>query len=132
MGGNIARYAAGFGSVATSLALLGYLSISPRPASATPGYATQTRLACGRCHVNAAGGGPNTSFGKAFAANGHKVPQKNASKIGAPAGGAEPALAPAQTADCGYYSAICNPRFGHSPEVSYSSGLSFKMFPQGN
>ncbi len=47
-----------------------------RPATATPVYAQQTGLPCGRCHVNPSGGGPNTAFGKAFAANGHKLPAK--------------------------------------------------------
>jgi hypothetical protein len=45
----------------------------PRPAGALPSYAAQTKLACGRCHVNPAGGGERNAFGKAFAANGHKV-----------------------------------------------------------
>jgi hypothetical protein len=52
------------------------ISLVPRPASALPAYSQQTGLGCGRCHVNPAGGGPNTAFGKAFAANGHKVPSK--------------------------------------------------------
>jgi mono/diheme cytochrome c family protein len=51
---------------------------APQPAGALPAYAQQTKLACGRCHVNAAGGGALTGFGKAFAANGHKVPSKGA------------------------------------------------------
>jgi len=51
---------------------------SPQRADALPAYAQQTKLACGRCHVNAAGGGALTAFGKAFAANGHKVPSKGA------------------------------------------------------
>ena len=50
--------------------------ITPRPAGALPSYAQQTGLACGRCHVSPAGGGPRTAFGNAFAANGHKVPSK--------------------------------------------------------
>jgi len=49
------------------------VTLSPRQAEATPAYASQTGLPCGKCHVNPAGGGPNTAFGKAFAANGHKV-----------------------------------------------------------
>lgn len=49
--------------------------IAPNTAQATPAYASQTGLPCGKCHVNPAGGGPNTAFGKAFAANGHKVPK---------------------------------------------------------
>ncbi|HET7382461.1 MAG TPA: hypothetical protein VFJ59_07750 [Pseudolabrys sp.] len=52
------------------------VSMTPRPASALPAYSQQTGLGCGRCHVNPSGGGPNTAFGKAFAANGHKVPSK--------------------------------------------------------
>jgi hypothetical protein len=52
------------------------VTLSPRQAEATPAYASQTGLPCGRCHVNPAGGGPQTAFGKAFAANGHKVPAK--------------------------------------------------------
>jgi hypothetical protein len=52
------------------------VTLVPRQARATPAYAQQTGLACGRCHVNPAGGGPNTAFGKAFAANGHKLPTK--------------------------------------------------------
>jgi len=49
---------------------------TPDPADALPSYAQQTKMACGRCHVSAAGGGALTGFGKAFAANGHKVPSK--------------------------------------------------------
>jgi len=44
-----------------------------RPASATPGYAAQTKLACGACHVSKSGGGPLTSKGSKFQANGHKM-----------------------------------------------------------
>jgi len=47
-----------------------------KPATATPAYAAQTKLACGRCHASPAGGGSLTNFGKAFAANGHKLPKK--------------------------------------------------------
>jgi hypothetical protein len=50
--------------------------VAPSPAVALPAYAAQTGLPCGRCHVNPAGGGPRTAFGKAFAANGHKLPGK--------------------------------------------------------
>ncbi len=52
------------------------LLLAPRHAQATPQYSAETKLPCGRCHVNPAGGGPNTAFGKAFAANGHKIPPK--------------------------------------------------------
>jgi hypothetical protein len=47
-----------------------------KPATATPAYAAQTKLACGRCHASPAGGGSLTNFGKDFAANGHKLPKK--------------------------------------------------------
>jgi hypothetical protein len=47
-----------------------------KPAAATPAYAAQTKLACGRCHASPAGGGSLTNFGKDFAANGHKLPKK--------------------------------------------------------
>jgi len=57
-------------------AFAGGLVLAPQKAQATPEYATQTKLPCGRCHVNPAGGGPNNAFGKAFQANGHKVPEK--------------------------------------------------------
>jgi hypothetical protein len=66
------------GALATaSIAALAAFS-APQPADALPAYAQQTKLACGRCHVSAAGGGALTAFGKAFAANGHKVPSKGA------------------------------------------------------
>jgi hypothetical protein len=38
--------------------------------------AAQTGKACGACHQNPAGGGPRNAFGEAFAANGHKLPEK--------------------------------------------------------
>lgn len=56
--------------------VVGAVSTTSRSANATPAYAQQTGLACGRCHVNAAGGGARTKFGDAFAANGHKLPEK--------------------------------------------------------
>jgi hypothetical protein len=64
-------------AAATGLAIvLGGMWLIPEPANATPGYASQPGLACGRCHVSPAGGGARTAFGNAFAANGHKVPSK--------------------------------------------------------
>jgi hypothetical protein len=33
---------------------------------------------------------------------------------------------------CGYYSRICNPRFGDRPEIDYSTALSFMIFPQSD
>jgi hypothetical protein len=41
----------------------------------------QTGLPYGRRHVNPAGGGPNTAFGKAFAANSHKLQAKKKSRL---------------------------------------------------
>lgn len=76
-----AKHFTGFGLVVSGAAVAGLfllmavtLSITSRPAVALPAYAQQTGLACGRCHVNAAGGGARTKFGDAFAANGHKLP----------------------------------------------------------
>lgn len=67
------------GAVGVGVAVLvagAAITLSPRQAQALPAYAQQTGLACGRCHANPLGGGPNTAFGKAFAANGHKLPAK--------------------------------------------------------
>ncbi len=68
---------------------MGGISI-PRSANATPQYAQQTGRACGACHVSKSGGGALTTFGRNFAANGHKLPSKSKSKGGsssvAPAG----------------------------------------------
>ena len=65
---------AGTGAVALIVALSAFAH--PRPANALASYAQQTGIACGRCHSNPAGGGGLTAFGKAFAANGHKLPSK--------------------------------------------------------
>ena len=51
--------------------------VAPKTAQATPQYAAETKLPCGRCHVNPAGGGPRTAFGNAFAKNDHKLPAKS-------------------------------------------------------
>jgi hypothetical protein len=83
------------GAVALILGLAAFAA--PRPADALPAYAQQTKLACGRCHVSAAGGGTLTAFGKAFAANGHKVPAKSAKPGKASeAVGPEQAIVPAR------------------------------------
>ena len=74
------------GATAAALILGSAAFVTPRPAGALPAYAQQTGLACGRCHVNPAGGGTRTSFGKAFAANGYKVP----SSAGKPAAETKP------------------------------------------
>jgi hypothetical protein len=49
------------------------LTVVPRQAEALPAYAQQTKLGCGSCHVNPAGGGDLKPLGKKFQANGHKL-----------------------------------------------------------
>jgi hypothetical protein len=58
---------------AAAIALLSVVAFAPRPATATPAYAAQTKLACGGCHANPAGGGALNDRGKKFQANGHKL-----------------------------------------------------------
>ena len=58
---------------AAAIALLSVTAFTPRPATATPAYAAQTKLACGGCHANPAGGGALNDRGKKFQANGHKL-----------------------------------------------------------
>jgi hypothetical protein len=96
----------------------------PRPASALPAYAQQTHLSCGRCHVSPAGGGERNAFGKAFAANGHKLP--SASKPGKT--GAVDAPPPSSSGSGGgYYSSAVNPTYGFVPEFGYSNSLMFRI-----
>ncbi len=93
-------YALALGAAGLAVGLLSLAS--PRPADALPAYAQQTHLACGRCHVNPAGGGERTAFGKAFAANGHKLPAaagaKKSDNEGAKTASTTPAEAPAPSA----------------------------------
>jgi mono/diheme cytochrome c family protein len=64
-------------TIVAALAAGGAVAIAvPKPAAALPAYAAQTGKACGACHQNPAGGGPRNAFGEAFAANGHKLPEK--------------------------------------------------------
>jgi hypothetical protein len=121
--------------------VLGGFWLAPQAANATSAYASQTGLACGRCHVSAGGGGPRTAFGKAFAANGHKVPAakgKPQSGTKSSQGGAGSTVTTVTTEtvvatpSCGYYSLVCNPRYGSVPEFGYSDALTFKLYPQGN
>jgi hypothetical protein len=49
------------------------LALVSRQATALPAYAQQTKLGCGSCHVNSAGGGQLKALGKKFQANGHKL-----------------------------------------------------------
>jgi len=115
------------GAVALIVGLIAFAA--PRPAGALPAYAQQTHLSCGRCHVNAAGGGERTTFGKAFAANGHKV--SSAAKPGKTSvGGVAPAFSSASGG--GYYSSITNPRFGYVPEFGYSNTVFFGIYPKSD
>ena len=85
------------GALATASIVALAAFTAPQSADALPAYAQQTGLACGRCHVNPAGGGARTSFGNAFLANGHKVP--SGAKAGKPSSGkAAPTAAPATPA----------------------------------
>src|SRR4249920_172455 len=110
---------------------------APDPADALPAYAQQTKLACGRCHVSAAGGGALTGFGKSFAANGHKVPSGEAKSgktsggvTSSPSGATPPSSTPAVTGfNGGYYSSAVNPTFGYVPELGYSNSVDFKIYP---
>ena len=58
---------------AAALAVAFTATVAQRPATATPAYAAQTKLACGGCHANPAGGGALNDRGKKFQANGHKL-----------------------------------------------------------
>jgi hypothetical protein len=58
---------------AIAVAAIFTAALSQRPASATPAYASQTKLGCGSCHTNPSGGGALTARGKKFQANGHKL-----------------------------------------------------------
>ena len=48
------------------------LVVAPRHATALPAYAAKEAKPCGYCHVNPAGGGPETDKGKEYQENGHK------------------------------------------------------------
>lgn len=72
-----------FGIIGTSAAalILGLVAFPvPQTANALPAYAKKTGLSCGKCHVSPSGGGTLTAFGKAYAANGHKVPAREKDK----------------------------------------------------
>lgn len=50
--------------------------LASRTAQGLPLYAQRTGLPYGQCHINPQRGGPRTAFGRAFAANGHRLPGK--------------------------------------------------------
>ena len=65
--------------LAGALAIAGVVACAAiKPAGALQSYTQKTGLSCGRCHTNPAGGGKLTAFGTEYAANGHKVPKKDA------------------------------------------------------
>lgn len=105
---------------------------TPDPADALPSYAQQTKLACGRCHVSAAGGGALTGFGKAFVANGHKVPSKGAKTGKTSADGATPVSTEAAPAPAPHQSirGTASVFFTTSPGVSNHSAT-FECFNCG-
>jgi hypothetical protein len=43
------------------------------PANAKPEFSAATKLPCGQCHANPAGGGKLKAFGEKFKANGNKL-----------------------------------------------------------
>jgi hypothetical protein len=43
------------------------------PANAKAEFSAQTKLPCGQCHANPAGGGKLKAFGEKFKANGNKL-----------------------------------------------------------
>jgi hypothetical protein len=65
--------AAGIGAAA----LLGAAAtlVGSMPAHAKAEFSAQTKLPCGQCHQNPAGGGKLKSFGEKFKANGNKLPK---------------------------------------------------------
>lgn len=104
---------------------------TPDPADALPSYAQQTKLACGRCHVSAAGGGALTGFGKAYVANGHKVPSRGEKP--AKTGASEPTPAapvPTTTRSAPSVGGTASVFFTTSPGVSNQSAT-FECFNCG-
>jgi len=68
-------------------ALLMLTTVLPaRTVQAHPVYTQETGLSCGQCHVNPRSGGPRTAFGRAFAANGHRLPGGGRHRYGYPGG----------------------------------------------
>jgi hypothetical protein len=47
--------------------------IGTTPVNAKPEFSAQTKLPCGQCHTNPAGGGKLKAFGEKYKANGFKV-----------------------------------------------------------
>ncbi len=65
------KFGAVMASAAAALLIAGaMITIAPQQASATPAAAEKTKLACGQCHVNPAGGGKLKPRGEQFKASG--------------------------------------------------------------
>ena len=63
--------------VTTAALAVGIIILSaPHAARATPQFGTQTGLPCSQCHADLNTPMNLTDFGKAFLANGNKVPSK--------------------------------------------------------
>jgi hypothetical protein len=67
---------AAVGLTSALLLVVAAVSSAPQQAGALPAYSQQTKLPCGRCHLNVSGRGYRNAFGAAFEANGHKLPVK--------------------------------------------------------
>ena len=63
------------GALAVVVAVGISLSLISGPVSATPKFAAATGQSCAACHVKPEGGAELTPFGKAFQANGNKLPK---------------------------------------------------------
>ena len=60
--------------IAVGMCTVALLSIvGTTPANAKPEFSAQTKLPCGQCHANPAGGGKLKAFGEKYKANGFKV-----------------------------------------------------------
>lgn len=60
-------------AAATVLLAAVVLAATLRQAEATPVFAQQSKMPCGGCHLNPAGGGKRNSFGERFKAKGNKL-----------------------------------------------------------
>jgi hypothetical protein len=61
------------GLIAIIVLVAGALVFSGQQVSAKPEFSAQTKLPCGQCHKNPAGGGALKPFGQKFKANGFKI-----------------------------------------------------------
>ena len=54
-------------------ALVAIVTLAPQQAVAKPEFTAQTKLPCGQCHANPAGGGALKPLGQKFKDNGFKL-----------------------------------------------------------